>query len=114
MVNLRLNRSIGMKKTVWTLLFAAMFASCTDTKQKNLTASQIHAQVDSLVGARMDEINRQAMEDLDHRIAIEVKAKADSIVAARTGHIDTVKKQVPTKIQPPIIGRPNPLRRKPI
>ena len=113
MVTLQVNRSIGMKKAVWTLLFAVTFTSCTDTKQKNLTASQIHAQVDSMVGARMDEINRQAMEDLDHRIAIEVKAKADSIVAVRTGHLDTVKKQTPANVQPPI-NRPMPLGRKPV
>jgi len=113
-VTLRLNRLISMKKTVWTLLFAAAFASCVDTKQKNLTASQIHAQADSLVGARMEEINRQAMEDLDHRIAIEVKAKADSIVAAKTGHADTTKKTPPAAVQSPLNNRPGPLRRRPI
>ena len=47
--------------------------------------SIVNAAVDSIVGSRMEEINRRSMEDLDQRMTIEVKAKADSIVAARNG-----------------------------
>ena len=73
-----------MKKIVLgIMLISVAFVSC-ENKQAMLTRSSINAKVDSLVGARMEEINRQAMDDLDHRIAIEVKAKADSIVQART------------------------------
>lgn len=43
----------------------------------------MQAQVDSIVGSRMEEINRQAQEDLDQRMAIVVRQKADSIIAAR-------------------------------
>lgn len=45
--------------------------------------SYVQAKVDSIVGSRLEEINRKAMEDLDQRMTIEVKAKADSIIAAR-------------------------------
>ncbi|XZF16079.1 hypothetical protein ACTHGU_08065 [Chitinophagaceae bacterium MMS25-I14] len=45
-----------------------------------MSESEMHAKVDSIVGSKIEEMNRQAMEDLDHRLAIEVKAKADSIV----------------------------------
>lgn len=38
------------------------------------------AKVDSLTEIRIREVERQAHELLDHRIAIEVKVKADSIV----------------------------------
>lgn len=41
------------------------------------------AQIDSIVGSRMEEINQRAMEDLDQRMSIVVKQKADSILAAR-------------------------------
>jgi hypothetical protein len=53
------------------------------------TDSVVNAKVDSIVGSRMEEISRRAMEDLDQRMAIEVKQKADSMIAARRA-MDTV------------------------
>jgi polyhydroxyalkanoate synthesis regulator phasin len=68
------------------LLYAPMallvLASC-GANQTTLTENQVQAKVDSLVGVRMEELSRHYMEDLEKRIAIEVKVKADSIVAAR-------------------------------
>lgn len=91
-----------MKKVaILVIALGFLVASCTDSKQKSLTQSAIHAKVDSMVGARMDEINRQAMEDLDHRIAIEVKAKADSIVAARMHPQDTATHAAPAEQKKP-------------
>lgn len=58
-----------------------LLAACNQDNQH--TDSYVHAKVDSIVGARMEEINRHAMEDLDQRMSIEVKQKADSIIAAR-------------------------------
>jgi hypothetical protein len=71
-----------MKNQIF-FLFAAivLLASCASQEHK-FSQSEIDAKVDSLVGVKMEEINRQAMEDLDRRMAIEVKAKADSIVEA--------------------------------
>jgi hypothetical protein len=57
-----------------------------------LTQSEIEAKTDSLVGIKMQDLTQQSMADLEARIAIEVKAKADSIVAARTGKSDTTRK----------------------
>lgn len=63
------------------VLGTALFTACKD-KNEELSPSAIQARVDSLVGVRMEELNRQAMDDLDRRMSIEIKAKADSIVAA--------------------------------
>lgn len=71
-----------MKNPVFALFAAiVLLASCASQEHK-YTQSEIDAKVDSLVGVKMEEINKQAMEDLDRRMAIEVKAKADSIVQA--------------------------------
>ena len=68
----------------YLLAFAAFALLSVSCKQDNEhTDSFVHAKVDSIVGERMQEINRKAMEDLDQRMTIEVKAKADSIIAAR-------------------------------
>lgn len=60
-----------------------VLTSCSD-RQKALTQSEINAKVDSLVGVKVQELARQSAEDLDRRMSIEVKAKADSIVQVRT------------------------------
>lgn len=71
-----------MKSTLYIALATVMALSACKGKEEAISRSEIEAKVDSLVGSKMEEINRQAMEDLDRRMAIEVKAKADSIVAA--------------------------------
>jgi hypothetical protein len=58
-----------------------LFTACREDLEH--TDSYVDAKVDSIVGSRMEEINRRAMEDLDQRMTIEVKQKADSIIAAR-------------------------------
>lgn len=70
-----------MKQIVPALALVALIASC-GSKQQTMSENEVNAKVDSLVGLRIEEISRQAMEDRDRRIAIEVKAKADSIVQA--------------------------------
>ncbi len=62
-----------------TLVLATSIVSCKN-KTEAISRSQMKAKVDSLVGIKMQEINTQAMEDLDRRMAIEVKAKTDSLV----------------------------------
>lgn len=75
-----------MKKSFLALLLVPfLLAACSD-KQKELSETEVKAKVDSLVGVKMEELNRQSMEDLDRRLSIEVKAKADSIVQARMSH----------------------------
>lgn len=67
-----------MRRIVIVLLMIG-FMSC-ETKEKQWSQAEINAKVDSAVNARTADIRWQAMEDLDSRMAIEVKAKADSIV----------------------------------
>jgi hypothetical protein len=74
---------MDMKSTAVLFVAAILTLGACQNKEQALTQSEIDAKVDSLVGLKMEEINRQAMEDLDRRMAIEVKAKADSIVQAR-------------------------------
>jgi hypothetical protein len=63
------------------LLYMTVFAlfSC-NSKEKIMSEEDFRAKVDSLTEIRIREVERQAHELLDHRIAIEVKVKADSIV----------------------------------
>jgi len=79
-----------MYKFVFIALISCTLLSCAD-KKAAFKQSEVNAKIDSIVGERLVEINRKAMEDLDNRIAIEVKAKADSILAARN------KTAVPTQ-----------------
>lgn len=74
-----------MKKNIFLpcLTILCLFSACAQ-KDTNNDQTSIHARADSAVGSRMEEINQEAMESLEQRIAVEVKAKADSIVAART------------------------------
>lgn len=69
-----------MKKLLFIATVILLQACQAKTEAK--TESQINAKVDSLIGAKLEELNHQSMEDLDRRKSIEVKAKADSIVAA--------------------------------
>ncbi len=80
------SRMLNMIKLL-PLAAVMLFAACAQNNEH--TDSFVHSKVDSIVGARMEEINRRAMEDLDQRMTIEVKQKADSIIAARRA-MDTV------------------------
>jgi len=70
-----------MRKIAVVVLLMVGLASC-ETKEKQWSQAEINAKVDSAVNYRTADYRRQAQEDLDSRLAIEVKAKADSIVQA--------------------------------
>ena len=70
-----------MKKALYALSLVILSASCSSNPE-TIQESERDAMIDSLVAVRVEEISRQAAEDLDRRRSIEVKAKADSIVAA--------------------------------
>lgn len=61
---------------------AFVMASCGGDKEAAISKSEGEAKIDSLIGARTGDLLTQSTEDLDRRIAIEVKPKADSIFAA--------------------------------
>ena len=98
-----------MKKIVLgVVLIIGGLTACSDNKQHTLSQSDIQAKVDSIVGSRMADLNKQSVEDLENRMAIDVKAKADSIIAARTNpDTNKVKKseQVKVKIEKPVIKK---------
>ena len=71
-----------MKRTLLALVILAFgFASCNKEPQLP-TKAQINQKIDSLTTVRIKESDEQAQRDLQHRIEIEVKVKADSIVSA--------------------------------
>jgi uncharacterized protein YcfL len=71
-----------MKYTLTIAAIALILVSCGG-KQQGIKNSERKAKIDSMVAERMQEVNTQAMEDLDRRMSIEVKAKTDSIVQAK-------------------------------
>ena len=92
-----------MKIAACIAVAAIIGLSACQQKEHVMTESERQAKVDSLVGTKMEEINRLAMEDLDHRMSIEVKAKADSIVAAVMGTgatATTPNTALPAKAEP--------------
>ncbi len=62
---------------------SCIWLSACGSKQEGYTENEANAKIDSIVAERIDELNRHYLEDLEKRMAIEVKVKADSIVAAR-------------------------------
>lgn len=72
-----------MTKWMFGLMVLPLILTACQAKQEGMKESQRNAIADSIVGVRMEDVNRQALEDLDRRIAIEVKAKADSIVLSK-------------------------------
>ncbi len=68
---------------LYASVLATMFWSSCGARQQALTESELNARVDSLVAERVEALNQHYMEDLEKRITIEVRVKADSIVAAR-------------------------------
>lgn len=73
-----------MKKILFPAAFATLlFAACNNNSAPAMDENAIQAKVDSIVGEKLDMLNEQAQEDLDRRMAIEVKPKADSIIEAR-------------------------------
>ncbi len=71
------------------LAFSVMLvclSSCDKEVPQPLTKEQIQQQIDSLAKIRMHEVDEQAKVELEHRIKIEVKIKADSILQAMLQH----------------------------
>lgn len=81
-----------------TLLIFGL-ASC-QTKQEYFTREQLLKKSDSLTAIRFEELQKQAAEDLDHRIAIEVKPKVDSILEGEAG---TIPEEIPS-VQTPFVN----------
>ncbi|WP_157977047.1 hypothetical protein [Taibaiella helva] len=61
------------------LLSLLMLAAC-GKKEKELSPARINAIADSIVNSRMNKLRKQAKEDLERRLPIELKPKIDSIL----------------------------------
>jgi hypothetical protein len=70
-----------MNKIVLVLsILAISCISCNKVKPVPLTKEQIQQRIDSITIMRLHEVDERAQKDLEHRIKIEVKIKADSIL----------------------------------
>jgi hypothetical protein len=68
------------KLTITGVAVALMLSACSKEVKKPLSKEAIQRQIDSIAQARMREMERDAQKELEHRIKIEVKVKADSIL----------------------------------
>lgn len=90
-----------MRKVVLAIGLSSIIFSACQEKQKTLTPKEIKAKADSIIATRVEYLNKQAAEDLDRRSAIEVKAKADSIVDVyKAAHPE--QSVQPTPVEQPI------------
>ena len=91
-----------MKPLSALFIFAVVFFGSCQTKQEYFTKEQLQKKTDSLIAIRFQELQKQAAEDLDRRISIEVKPKVDSI-------LEGVHIEVPEMVSPlPPHGLPFP------
>jgi hypothetical protein len=72
-----------MYKFIFGVVLISMSCMSCAEKQKTYKESEVNAKIDSIVGERIADLSRKAMTDLEDRIAIDVKVKTDSILAAR-------------------------------
>lgn len=69
-----------MKKLLLVVVSGFVFLVSCQKKQEYLTKEQLEHKSDSLTEIRFKELEAQAAEDLDRRMAIEIKPKVDSIL----------------------------------
>jgi len=68
-----------IKKAFPALLLYACLAGCTK-EEKGLTPQQVRQMADSIYRVKAQKIRKQAAEDLDRRMSIELKPKIDSLL----------------------------------
>lgn len=66
-------------KNISRLVLISFVLTACGKKEKELTPAQIRAKADSIVQRRMEKLRRQAKDDLDNRLPIEIKPKMDSL-----------------------------------
>lgn len=73
-----------MKKVLFTAISATvLFTACNNNAPVQMDDNMIQAKVDSIVAEKEDALIKEANEDLDRRMAIEVKPLADKMVEER-------------------------------
>lgn len=83
-----------MKQILFCAVAAIIFTSCEKEAPRPLTKQQIQQQIDSIAAKKCAEVDNRARIDLERRIKIEVKVKADSIRQAMSAPqtVDSTKK----------------------
>ena len=71
-----------MRRVVLSVFILCSFYSCKKETQP-LTKVEMAQRIDSITRLRIEQSDAQARKDLEYRIEIEVRAKADSILNAR-------------------------------
>lgn len=61
------------------------FAAC-GKKERELSPDEIRAKADSMVQLKMEKLRREAKDDLDKRLPIELKPRIDSLL--NTGSLE--------------------------
>jgi len=86
-----------MKRTLLALTILGIGFTACNKEPKPLTKQEIQQKIDSITAYRIKELDEMAQKDLEHRIKIEVKVKADSIINADLLHntADTAPKNKP-------------------
>ncbi len=69
---------VSAKNIIILTALVPALSSCGKEEQQ-LSPAQISAKADSIVQSRMEKLRRQAKEDLDKRLPIELKPKIDSL-----------------------------------
>jgi len=95
-------------KVISFFSFIAVFTlySCSKPSTPPLTKEEIKQKVDSITKSRIKELDEMSERDLQHRIKIEVKIAADSIVKAtnnkKVRKDTTVGMPIPVKPSTPV------------
>ena len=91
----------AMKKIVFVILIGSLgWTSCVkESTPQQLTKKEIKQKVDSILVEKSKEIEEAGKVDLNLRMKIEVKVKADSILNAQKQQL--TKDTTTTKTQPP-------------
>jgi hypothetical protein len=91
-----------MKNAILALVVIALGVVSCNKEPQQLSKQQIKHQIDSITQVRISESDIQARIDLERRIKIEVKAKADSIVEAQSRPKDTAAATHVLRSVPPV------------
>lgn len=74
-----------MKKVLFTAMSASfLLTACNNNAPVQMDENMIQAKVDSIVAEKEVELVKESKEDLDRRMAIEVKPLADKMIEEGT------------------------------
>ncbi len=87
--------SLTMKAIKLSIVLACLFTVSCKKEVQVIRPEVIKGKIDSIVNVRFRELDANAQRDLDYRITIELRVKADSIYNARLKAAPAVKATQP-------------------